>query len=121
MLPPDGGRELLAVVVGNFGKALLVENSPLWWLICFGGAELSGLLMAADAAALFGLFVLLRRVTLLDKETARLVLPEDVVILVSAWNSDRIDLFDGTLRILTKGTAAFSWADVTEGFLVTNI
>lgn len=109
MLPPDGGRELLAVVVvGSFGKARLVENSPLWWRICFGGAELSGLLMAAETAARFGLFVLLRRVTLLDKETARLLLPEVVVILVSAWSSERIDLFDGTLRMFTNGTAAFS-------------
>lgn len=59
-------------------------------------------------------------VTLLDNDTARLW-PDVAVILDSACISDKIDLFDGTLRMCTKGTAAFSWADVTEGFLVTNI
>lgn len=62
----------LEPVGGSFGKALLVVNSPLWWPIGLVTAELSGLLMAVETAVLFVLLVLLRTVTLLDNETARL-------------------------------------------------
>lgn len=110
MLTPDGGRELPAG--GIFGKTRFDENSPLCGATVLRGDELS--------AAFFVLFVLLRMVTLLDSDTARLW-PDVAVILGSVCISDKIDLFDGTLRMLTKGTAAFSWAEVTEGFLVTNI
>lgn len=71
VLPPDGGRKPEGA--GTFGKARLIENSPLWWPIGRVGVELSGLLlMAVDRTVLVGLFVLLRTVTLLDKEIARL-------------------------------------------------
>lgn len=120
VLPPDGGRE--PEVAGSFGKARLIENSPLWWLIGLAGVELSGRLVAADeTAVLVRLFVFLRRVTLLDKENTRLWPPDAEAFPESGCTSDSTDLFEGILRMLTKGTAAFSCADDTEGFLVTKI
>lgn len=67
VLPPEIGRELTAG--GVFGKARLDENSPLCWAFVLRAVELSGRL---TVAGLFGLFVLLRTVTLLNNDTARL-------------------------------------------------
>lgn len=115
VLLPVVGRE--PAVDGIFGKARYDENSPLCWAIVLLVVELSGLLAVTD---LIELFVLLRMVTLLNDDAGRLW-PDAVGFLDSVWSSDKIDLFDGTLRMLTNGTAAFSCAEVTEGFRVTSI